>query len=441
MNVTAPFEQVQVGGGRTLDLYILRFSADGTLLSPLAQQHLLDNLSKYNEVFLFSHGWNNTFDDALARYHDFIGGFIEQGGGIGTDVHPVLIGVIWPSISFLFPWEDGPQIAASDPNTEEMRRLVMSGLRPNAEARLGELIDGRAQLNQDEARLAAQIVRDGWQLDVDPEVGTKVPDVEEILEAWAALDSGQTARPTAPDDFGDVGDAGGVVAGPGPEAAGGLKFLDPRNLLRMGTVWAMKDRAGAVGARGVAVLLRLVLARSTADVHLIGHSFGARLLMSAISVTDVPRRVRSLLLLQPAVNRWCFAESVVGTGREGGYRPVLQRVELPVLSTFSSHDFPLHETFHLAVRGSSLGEPTIAAFGDTDRYGALGGYGPAGLGDESVTKSAVVPLTGGYSATAGVRVIAVDGSGTINGVPAIGGHSDVSNPVTWWALRSLTSRA
>ena len=49
------------------------------------------------------------------------------------------------------------------------------------------------------------------------------------------------------------------MAGRSPQAAAGLGNLDPRNLLRMGTVWAMKDRAGVVGARGVAALLRLLL--------------------------------------------------------------------------------------------------------------------------------------------------------------------------------------
>jgi hypothetical protein len=197
----------------------------------------------------------------------------------------------------------------------------------------------------------------------------------------------------------------------------------------------MKHRAGTVGTRGVAPVLHRILAESDAPVHLIGHSFGARLLMSAISIEPLPRPARSLLLLQPAVNRWCFAADVVGTGRTGGYRPVLDRVELPVLSTMSSHDLPLRQAFHLAVRGSSLGEPDIAAIGDTERYGALGGYGPAGLSAaEGGSDSARAPGTP-YAPPGSARIIAVDASREIDGRPAIGGHGDVNNPVTWWALR------
>jgi hypothetical protein len=37
-------------------------------------------------------------------------------------------------------------------------------------------------------------------------------------------------------------------------------------------------------------------------------------------------------------------------------------------------------------------------------------------------------------------VVAVDGSGDLGGRPAINGHSDISTPVTWWALRCLAGR-
>jgi hypothetical protein len=38
-----------------------------------------------------------------------------------------------------------------------------------------------------------------------------------------------------------------------------------------------------------------------------------------------------------------------------------------------------------------------------------------------------------------VRVVAIDGGVDLNGRPAIGGHGDINNPVTWWALHCLTS--
>jgi hypothetical protein len=441
--VVGPFMQLDIGGGTTADVFLLRFGPAGEALSPRTEQILKDSLPGITDVFLFSHGWNNTFEDAAGNYRQFIDGYMAQhaltpAAARPPGYRPLLIGVIWPSISFLMPWEDGPQIAGPGDaaRNEEMRRFVTESLDADAAAELSELIDGRTELAPDEARSAAEIVRAALRSGDDPDDGSANPEVEEILEAWALLDGDAAASPPGPDDFGDQGP--GPAAATGPQIAG-VNLFDPRNLLRVGTMWEMKERAGTVGARGVAPLVRHVLAQSTARLHLIGHSFGARLLMSALAVPPAPaRKARSLLLLQAAVNRWCFAADVDGTGRSGGYRPVLDRVELPIISTFSSHDVPLRQAFHLALRGGHLGEPNIAAVGNTDRYGALGGYGPAGLGAAVLTEAAVAEGKGPYRFDTGARVLAVDGSGFIGNRPAIDGHGDINNPVTWWALHCLT---
>lgn len=445
--VVGPYQAVSIGGGQQADLYLLRYGADGGPLSPRTAQHLRESLEGTTDVFLFSHGWNNTFDGAAASYLAFIAGYVSQ-GAVRVGHRPVLVGVVWPSISFLMPWEDGPQIAGSarpDPaRTEEMRAFVAESLDRDAEAQLSELVDGAGKLAQDQAQQAAEIVRAALAPGADPDDGSAAPSVGEILQAWALLDGGAAAKPSDPDEFGDPGTGAEPVAATvggraaDPRLASGLGDLDPRNLLRMGTVWKMKDRAGRVGARGVAPLVRLVLDDTRARLHLIGHSFGARLVMSALAIAPPTRPARSMLLLQPAVNRWCFAPDVAGTGKAGGYRTVVGRVELPILATYSEHDFPLRQAFHLAVRGASLGEPNIAAIGDTYRFGALGGYGPGGLGAASARQPAVA-AGGSYDLSGPARVIAVDGSGDIGGKPAIGGHSDISNPATWWALHCLTS--
>jgi hypothetical protein len=441
--VVGPYKTLDLGGGKVAQLFLLRYGEDGQLLSPETQQIVKNSLAGVSDVFLFSHGWNNTFADASSRYLDFAKGYAAQRAHFGPAMpdgyQPLLIGVIWPSTSFVFPWEEGPKIAADSPveaaRTEEMLRLVASNLQDDAGGRLAELVDGQAELDEEDARRAAELVSAGLP-PADADDGSARPSADDLLAAWAALD-GAAPEPADPDDFGEPAARGAA----GPQAAGFFSKLDPRSLLRVATVWLMKDRAGKIGAHGVAPLLGHVLDNSAARVHLIGHSFGARVVLSSVAAAPLSRTVRSMLLLEPAVNRWCFAADVVGSGRVAGYQPVLGRVELPILSTFSKHDFPLTQAFHLAVRGSSLGEPKIAAIGDTDRYGALGGYGPKGMGDLAEVQSAIKAGLASYAFTPGKEVIAIDGGVDIDGAPAIGGHGDVVNPTTWWALHCLTGAA
>lgn len=444
-----PHESFSFAPGRSADLYLLRFGSDGGLRSPQTAEAFRGSLTGATDVFVFSHGWNNTFDVALNRYRSFITGFMRQRVELGLPLpepyRPVLLGVVWPSTSFVLPWESGPQIAAGDPEgpaateREEMLALVSSALEPAAARDLAELVDGRAGLDPQDARRAAGLVLAAFGGSADEGTEAPPPSVEELLATWALLDHG--AAPVADDDdFGTVEDA----PAPGGEPGIAGFSLDPRTLLRTATLWTMKARAGTVGARGLGPLVGAVLDHpSRPRLHLVGHSFGAKVVLSALATIPPPaRRARSMLLLQPAVNRWCFAADVAGTGRSGGYRGVPDRVELPMLTTFSPHDAPLTQFFHLALRGGHLGEPQIAALGDPDLYGALGGFGPAGLGADLRVAPAAAPGTAGAYPLAGpARVVAVDGGALVDGRPAIGGHGDISNPATWWAMRCLAGAA
>ncbi|WP_153397882.1 hypothetical protein [Ornithinicoccus halotolerans] len=447
-----PYTTVELGDGRAVDLYLLRFDKNGRLLSPRTQALLLQELRRSSDVFVFSHGWNNTFDSARDKYLDFITGYAAQRARVGLPVpsgyRPLLVGVIWPATSFVLPWEQGPEIAGTGPQDaerEEMLHLLGEDLPPEQFAALTELVDGVEAVDEEQAHEAARLVLSSLTPGDDPEDAATPPTPEELVDSWRALEGGTAPAPPDPDDFG-AATTSAAASGPGqPTVAGGGR-LDPRGLLRTATVWQMKDRAGTVGGAGVAGLLERVLDDSDARLHLVGHSFGARVVLSAAAAQRSARPIQSVLLLQPAVNRWCFAHEVIDRGVPGGYRPVLDKVVGPVVTTYSRHDRPLHEAFHLAVRGSHLGEPDIAAVGDTHRYGALGGYGPAGIDDLLHSRKA---MTEGapYDLDRVTGVVQVDGD--VPGVkrrgldqspegPAIAGHGDINSTVTWWALHALT---
>ena len=140
----------------------------------------------------------------------------------------------------------------------------------------------------------------------------------------------------------------------------------------------------------------------------------------------------SMLLLQAAVNCYCFAPDADGHGLVGGYRPVLSRIQQPILSTFSSHDMPLTQFFHLALwRASDLGETKITRAGDPpSRYAALGGFGPQGNAAGEARTIDILPPGKAYvlGDPAGMRVIGLCSDA------AIDGHGGVVNPATAWAL-------
>jgi hypothetical protein len=322
-----------------------------------------------------------------------------------------------------------------------MLEFVLGSFDEEQAAVFAEYVDRGTALTDADARAMAEIVRDALIPSNDPDTG-RPPTVDQILQAWSAIDQ----LGGAPVDYGDLGDFGTVKDGgrdaDAPATAGGFS-LDPRNLLRSATVWKMKGRAGVVGTKGVGPVLREILSGTKGRVHMIGHSFGARVVLSAIASGPVSRNVHSVLLLQPAINRWCFAPSVkplataTHEGPPGGYHVTLDRVEKPIFATYSDQDTPLHKIFHFVVR-SNVGEVNIAAFeDDIDRYGALGGWGPRGLGAEMKQVRAVLPGTA-YETEPGLQVLAVDGS-PHNGSPAlITGHGDVVTPVTAWMLHCQT---
>ncbi|MCC9711839.1 hypothetical protein E4N62_45500 [Streptomyces sp. MNU76] len=438
-------QTVALAGGATADLFLLRYDSDGTLLSVETEKKVKRALATSSDVFLFSHGWNNVFQTALDRYRSFITGYAGQGQTYGVPkppgYKPLLIGVIWPSTSFVFPWEAGPAIAAAPSpdgreaaEVEEMLQLLTESLPAPVRAAFVEHIDGRTALGRDDALQLADLALQFLRGEDADDGGSRRPNASEFLDVWAQLDGGdETFDDDSSNEIGLVQEVDDEAVG----MAGGFS-LDPRNLLRAATVWKMKARAGDIGAHGVGPLVGHILSKDGPRLHLIGHSFGARVLLSALATAAPPRKAHSMLLLQPAVNRWCFASDVAGTGRKGGYHAVPELVERPVLTTLSKHDGPLHNFFHLAMRGSHLGEPDIAAVGNPDLYGALGGYGPSDNRQGRTARQDALSPQDRYDLANGARVIAVDGSLSIGNEPAIPSHGAISSPVTWWALHCLT---
>lgn len=448
--------------GVQMPTWVLRFDKHGACTSPATRELLLNQLRNgaYSDVIFFSQGWNNDFDDATAMYARFVNAFEalttahplpRQGKGFA----PIFVGVVWPSIWLSF--DSGPQIAAAPDGGGEavaenavaqaLADRVASSGGPQAAERLYALL-ALPRLDDAQANELAALAAPAFGTLADDETGasrsTSAADLLEMLRAMQEASSGTAAPPRRPlDQWADEPPAA-VDSTNEPQPAGMFSFLDPRNALRLFSVYQMKDRAGVVGAHGVAALLRdLLNAAASARVHAVGHSYGCKVMLSAICAPPAPTRpLDSLLLLQPAISHLCFADIIPRSGKPGGYRVAMERVQAPILCTYSKDDFPLHGTFHLALRRESdLGEQDIGIAADTNttagkppsNFAALGGYGPRRASQELVD-----PMPGAgapYPAFGGTAVMGLDGS---NGL--IKSHGDITTPATAWALHRLMAR-
>jgi pimeloyl-ACP methyl ester carboxylesterase len=327
------------------------------------------------------------------------------------EIRPIFVGIVWPSV--LFPDSEPPRMEAGSNSSSdawiarERREIEELGadLRAADREEFYRLIQ-EPVLNSEQARELARILTPIYE-GADPEFESNARASEsEVLALWSEA---AESRPGA--------------------ASAAASLPDPRDLIRYASVWQMKDRAGVVGRQGVGPLLRDGLAASDqARVHLIGHSYGCKVLLSALCFTTQPRNVESVLLLQPAVSARCFSPVAGGAGKPGGYVPAVDRVNQPIICTFSKNDSALHQYYHLALRRErDLGERDFAP-GQPSRYAALGGYGPQGCGDRARTIMAKNAPDRYAAVEPPVRIVGLESDAVISD------HGDVSNEAMWWAL-------
>ncbi len=417
--------------GQRVPFHALTFDKAGICTSPESRDDAIAAIRAdgTTDLVVYSHGWNNDWEAAQSLYTRTIDGFGAMAAAwpekLPEGMKPAFLGIAWPSAAFLWPWEHGPDLAAqSDPEAPDDLAILTEGMDPERAQGLRNLVSGREEIHASELLRLAELLAPQFD-GAAPEEGGAASGAtaDELVRMFRDASSIGKETQGGEDDFGSIG----TPPAEGPDAAG--VFTDVfglRKVLRMATVLKMKDRAGLVGRYGMADTLSHLLAETHVRIHLVGHSYGAMLLMSAVAVRALPRRVTSVLLLQPAVNNLAFATDV-GTGQPGGFRPAIDRVEKPILATRSNNDFPLRHIFHLVVRrGRDRGEVALAA--TPGKWNAMGGYGVHGVAPREVTR-VVLPDPGQpYPKPGPHRIVELDGSNKI------GSHSDVTRDHVYWAI-------
>lgn len=413
-----------------------------TLLAELPGQALTD-------LFVFSHGWNNDVPAARATYGRFFqtmrdvlqtpGLTFRRVGSIGT------VGVIWPSML----WPDNgpaPAVGAAAPSAGGAAALLGApapAAPPVSDAAIFQTLRAvyatpaqRQALDELERLLATQ--------PADPAA------LASFQQQMRVLASDPDAKP-APEDSGETALLTGdpqkvfsrfVAFSPPRTGAGGAASLGDsfgrlwsgaRDVLRQATYFAMKKRAGVVGSAGLGPLVaRMLAAQPDLRVHLIGHSFGARLVSFALaglpaSAGNAP--VASVTLLQGAFSHFVFAASLPQDPTRAGALVGMQaKVAGPIAVTHTIHDTAVGTYYPLASMG---GGDDASAFDDAlFRWGAMGHDGAQSVGAADLTMG---PPGQAYPFAAG-QCANLNGDAVMTAAESWGGaHGDIFHPEIAWA--------
>ena len=419
----------QQGSGAASRELTLAFDERGALLpaSAPARDTLAAMAAESTDVFVLAHGWRNDAASAECRYRQQIEGISSA---LSPSARALFVKIVWPSAMF-------PLVSDACGGGDKTPYLVFQQARaPNAVRTWAEAAFPAAarsrRFHSDVQRLAALIAATDAADARDPR-SARVRESAEILMRWydAADDTRRAALPDTdgPGERPLVIDVESIVSRytaiqrtPVERAP----WSSVPSIAEVFSFWTMKARAGVVGATGVHdVLMQLArtLPRST-RLHLIGHSFGGKLVSAAIvgQTDDQPVSVESLTILQGAFSHLAFATAdqirglgVTTTGG-GAYAAVLDRRLANVVTvSYSEQD---RENQRWYPFGTFLSDDMLER--GVPRFAALGARGlegpvsvPVRLRDE--------PLAARYS-PGRPRVFNVDASGVVLG------HSDIMQP-------------
>ena len=401
------------------------------------------------DVLVLSHGWNNDIADArkwYGAYLDFLRKEVDTRNVPGIDTRKVgVIAVFWPSKKFAdseLVAGNASSVGAPVTKASVKKQLTLLASAFPDKASKAKFAAAEKLLDKIETDVAAQrkfvdLLRTFWTTgksgaDALPATGAKKPG-DQVLKLLAApvldLPKGKIGGGSGgATSIGGAGGGAGTNAGQAANIFGSI-MGGVRNALNMTTYYSMKERAGVVGADGLApVVQRIQREFPGLKVHLAGHSFGGRVVTACANALPkgAANRVQSLFLMQAAFSHYGMAQKYDGTSN-GLFRSVIsdKKVAGPIYITYTAKDKAVGLAYPLASR---LGGQVASAMGDeNDKYGGIGRNGAQKTPE--VTPHELLPTSQQYAFNAG-GVYNLDANAIITG------HSDICRPEVAHALAS-----
>jgi len=429
----------------------LQFDENGQLTSP-AQGDVLTEIGAagVTDVFFFSHGWGASQDSARSLYDQMFPMIRTAAQGLAGLPKIGFAGIYWPALWFP-PTQATPPPAAAAQQADTGAQVDLSagtaalsgadiaaalapGFADPAQqatiTRIGQLIDaglapaGAAQSDDAKQQQVQQISQLIQSL-------TPPPPADGEYE-----DSGETALLLTTDPVNDY-QAAADAFGSAPSAGSQQGIADwfgkavngAKDVLRVFSYTTMKARAGTVGQTGLGPLLKALHAQSPAvRVHLIGHSFGARLVSFALSGVGAPADspIASLLLVEGAFSHWSFAHAQDNPfGGPGALNTYPDRVHGPLVATHTVYDWAVGVWYPKASFLAQQDTEAVVA----DRWGGMGSDGFQAVAPaQDRTMSAQGGTSYGFTPGTFYRIDCAAVINNTTGEPFSGAHSDIRKP-------------
>ncbi|MFH8341393.1 serine-threonine protein kinase [Streptomyces sp. AM6-12] len=406
----------------------LTFDTSGDV-DPPERDRLLAQVTEHDvrDLVVFAHGWNDDRSAATRLYRRFFAPFPS----LAPKARLGYAGVIWPSMRFSDePIPDFPKSvvateaeAAPGPALDKDTRRALLGVFPDRASTVDQLARLLDQHPEGQAGLTefgrlVRLLLDG--------AGPAAADTDEDGEPTVFTEEPATACAEFADALAAVGAPGGSEGFSLPNPWEGAK-----ELLRQAAYYQMKGRAGTVGEHGLGPLLGQLAARAPGvRVHLVGHSFGARLVSFALrGLPGEARPVKSVTLLEGAFSHHAFAERLPDDPhKSGALKDQQRRIDGPLVCCYSHFDAALGTFYPLASRlsgddRSCLGTEIAAVLGP--RWGALGHDGV-----QAVPGTVQLDLAGALAGRLPASGCAnVDAAAVVRrGGPPAGAHGDILHP-------------
>src|SRR5262245_26153407 len=386
-----------------------RFDKDGAALDK--QEITLPQGT--TDVIVASHGWNNTQDQAEQLYTELFTNFAAVASDQVQQKKIAIVGVIWPSKRFT---------DVVDAAVAEQARGGGAGF-GSSSAAADETIKAKLDViaTMFDKKAAKKITAAKKQIDkLESDLDARrkfVDELRSLLDESAAHEEDNSTQffkldgsvmleklkmPTPlVSSGGGRGGAASIGAHPKTTPAGGAAGLgDIFSGIKSGAIrflnylayYEMKKRAGTVGQKGVGPMLDR-LADNVQRIHLVGHSFGCRVVTAAAAASTTDK-LQSMSLLQAAFSHNGFSKSM-----NGFFRSVVDnhRIKGPIVITYTPNDRAVGIAYPVASR---LAGTVASAFGDANvKVGGLGRNGAQKMEQGEVVQGVdrLLEVGGGYS--------------------------------------------